>query len=117
MRLRKMQQELPDSVLLSSFQQAPGMAPRAAPGGGAAPPPSESGGLYYRTKRRPRFARSDIAQHPWEVAAVELEHWLDVMPQQIADAVMPGGRAPFTADAPRGEQLEFWRERRQLPHG
>src|SRR4029434_945862 len=103
-----MQQELPDNVLLGAFQNAPGMTPPAgaAPAGGAPPPTEPGGGLYYRTQRPARFARSDAGQHPWEVAAVELEHWLDVMPQQIADAVMPGGRAPFTADAPQGEPRE-----------
>jgi hypothetical protein len=102
-------------MLLNTYAAVPGMARGAAPApaGGDA-----EGPLYYRTKgRRPKLTRNPNALHPWEVAAIETERWIRAMPEQIANAVMPQGRAPFTTDAPKAEQVDYWLAQFVLPDG
>lgn len=101
-----------DQMLLGAFSapQAPDYSNRPNAGEALA-------GIRPPREERIRYGRSDRDRHEWEWAAEELYTYLRDTPEQLAAALMPNGRAPFTTGAPAPEQVDFWATRLVLPDG
>jgi hypothetical protein len=108
-------QQIPDEVLLGAYS---GLGD-----GEAADDAERPGSPGYRARSRaeerrvPRHFYPPNKEHMWERVADELYVYIDEMPDQLAEALMPEGRAPFTASPPHDEQLAFWLTRLYLPDG
>ncbi len=104
-------QQIPDDVLLGAYD------------GLGANPQEDDPGLADRRRQRtderllPRHTYPPSKQHMWERVSDELYTYIDEMPDLLAEAMMPEGRAPFTASPPKDEQLEFWLARLYKPDG
>lgn len=49
------------------------------------------------------------AIHPWDLAAMDLTHWLQTEPEYYVEALKGGYRTPFAADVSEADKLAYYR--------
>jgi len=49
------------------------------------------------------------AMHPWDLAALDIQHWLTNEPAYYVDALKGGYKTPFAADVNEQQKLDYYR--------
>lgn len=62
-------------------------------------------------------AQSTAPKHLWEQAVDEVLEWVETMSDEVADALMFQGKAPFAADIDEATTLAYYREKMSTPEG
>ena len=56
-------------------------------------------------------------EHMFEAVATEISEWIERMAEEVADALMEGGRSPFGAPVTERQKLEYYEQQLFLPDG